>query len=194
MSPTVPVVARKSPLTNKKVLTKFKKTRVEKLKIDDVIKLGNDYLKKQTSIRFGLSVLSFILSCLFFRRFSASFGELRLHHRKVKNAKKQEAITTFEDGLFEWPELHPAGGAAADPDLDVEVPGQEFGGAPVRLYPEDLEQQVNRTKITATGRPTGKFSFLVIFVSIVTKLQVLALSMLLQLRRIWTDQSLWKRS
>ena len=42
----------------------------------------------------------------------------------------QEAITTFEDGLFEGPELHLVGGDAADPDLVVvDVFGQEFGGA-----------------------------------------------------------------
>ena len=60
----------------------------------------------------------------------------------------QEAITTFEDALFEGLERHLVGGDAADPDQAVlDVPGQEFGGALGRLDPDgDLEQQIHRTK------------------------------------------------
>ena len=41
-----------SPLTNSKVLTAFKQTRSDKLKIEAINSLGTKYLKKETSIRF----------------------------------------------------------------------------------------------------------------------------------------------
>ena len=157
------------------------------------MKLGNDYLKKETSIRFVHLVFSFMSNCLF-----RCFGQLRLHHRKVKNAKKQEAITTFEDGLFEWPELLPVGGNAADPDQAAdEVPGPEFAGAPVRLEPDGVpEQQVHRAKVTATGRPTGKILSHICLrnMTLSISFQAPAISMLLQLAWIWKDQSLLKRN
>ena len=44
-------VTRNSPLTNSKLLFAFKKVNNNKIKIEDVTKLGEKYLKKETSIR-----------------------------------------------------------------------------------------------------------------------------------------------
>ena len=51
MAPAIPRPARASPLANKKVLTQFKKNRVDQLRMEDIMKLGTEYMKKQTSIR-----------------------------------------------------------------------------------------------------------------------------------------------
>ena len=53
MAPALPLPTRTraSPLTNKKVLTQFKKTRVDQLRMEEIMTLGTAYMKKQTSIR-----------------------------------------------------------------------------------------------------------------------------------------------
>ena len=54
MAPALPIPSRTraSPLTNKKVLAKFKKTRVDQLRMEEIMTLGTTYMKKQTSIRY----------------------------------------------------------------------------------------------------------------------------------------------
>ena len=54
MPPTVPGPSRtKSLLTNRKLLDAFKGLKPNKIKIDDVSSLGDKYMQKATSIRFG---------------------------------------------------------------------------------------------------------------------------------------------
>ena len=54
MSPAVPGPSKtKSLLTNRKLLDAFKGLKPNKIKIDDVSSLGDKYMQKATSIRFG---------------------------------------------------------------------------------------------------------------------------------------------
>ena len=40
---------------------------------------------------------------LYSRRFSASFSQLRLDHRRVKNSRNPELVNTWESHTYDWP-------------------------------------------------------------------------------------------
>ena len=144
MAPALPLPARTraSPLTNKKVLAKFKKARVDQLRMEEIMTLGTEYMKKQTSITFFLlDQWRLILLHSIIRRFSSSFGQLRIDHRRAKNAKKAEALANFENELFNWPEV------------EVENTGDNGGGE--GEVPEVEHVEGHQVKLTGSGRATG---------------------------------------
>ena len=94
-----------------------------------------------------------------FRRFSASFCQLRLDHRRVKNFRKPDLLESFEKEVYSWPVkdapaqlmevLTPEEGETRDSD---EVPGDSDEA------PSDSEEEVE-AEVTMSGRATGKLVF-----------------------------------
>ena len=150
MSPRVPGPVRPSPLTNRKLLAVFKGKRPNILNIEDVSLVGERYMQKSTSIRFVLRVEINYLS-IAFRRFAASFSQLRVEHRQLKCSRNTKSLSAFEEQEFAWP---------AKPDktsLDGQPPPQD-----VEDQLEDVGdaggQEYGSTGVTMGGRYTGIFS------------------------------------
>ena len=103
----------------------FKGTRPNKIKIDDVNTIGERYMQKETSIR----------------RFSASFSQLRLEHRRVKNLRKPEVVREWEEDKFCWPVKN-------DPqELEVLLPDEGDSA--------DENEEATVPTVTMSGRPSG---------------------------------------
>ena len=89
----------------------------------------------------NISLFAELFKC--FRRFSASFSQLRLDHRRVKNARKPDLVEGWENEIFTWP--------VKDVPTELEVL--------VHLEEEDEgSEPENEAEVTMSGRATGKFS------------------------------------
>ena len=125
-------------------------------------------MQKETSIRFALEICQFLfLLNSIFRRFSTSFGLLRLNHRKAKNTRNGVAVSAFEAVNFVWPSLEPGGildeiVVEAEADNDEEEANDIAAEPPVPEPGDSTEDQSrNRPQVTMSGRSSGKRSFLV---------------------------------
>ena len=125
-------------------------------------------MQKETSIRFALETFLFLfLFNPLFRRFSTSFGQLRLNHRKAKNTRNEVAVSAFEADNFVWPSLEP-GGILDDIVVEAEAGNEEEEAKDIAAEPpvpepgDSVENQSrNRPQVTMSGRSSGKESFLV---------------------------------
>ena len=121
MAPRVLENGKPSPLTKSKILVAFKGIKPKNLGIQEVVSLGERYLQKQTSIR----------------RFSASFSQLRLDHRRVKNCRNTELVKNWEKEIFIWP--------AKDDPPELEILAIDEGG-----------EEESEVTVTMSGRATGR--------------------------------------
>ena len=162
MSPAVPGPSKtKSLLTNRKLLDAFKGLKPNKIKIDDVSYLGDKYMQKATSIRFGY-FLNWNDFSLFGRRFSSCFANLRLEQRQLKCSRNTETLQVFEQKLVSWPakeELNqqvtsiPTGEDALE--TDQTGPGEMEDA----VDKNDGEEGLSRHSVTACGRCTGRMIY-----------------------------------
>ena len=87
----------------------------------------------------------------YLRRFAASFEQLRINHRRAKNARNSASLLQFEKQLFSWPEKQVVPVTACShvvpPESDHVDP------------PEDENDRCQeQRRVTMTGRPTGKLN------------------------------------
>ena len=110
------------------------------------------------------------------RRFAASFQQLRLDHRQVKNSRKQDSLSTFEREIFAWPEKNKSISEhhVVPPDEDtfeedIVVPDEEDIVPPDQDATEDdivppdedattdIRREQSRPGVTMSGRATGEY-------------------------------------
>ena len=107
----------------------------------------------------SLEVSNFILTSPFtYRRFAASFADLRIKHRKLHGLRKVGTIEEFEGQLFDWPAkpTHQEPGADEEGPLHVQLQETPVGIALVdEVLAEDDEVQATRASVTMTGRVSG---------------------------------------
>ena len=132
-------------------------------------------MQKETSIRFALETFKcLLLSNPLFRRFSTSFGQLRLNHRKVKNSRNGDSVATFENDKFVWPSVEPDGklNEIVEEALDDHSDNVDKGASgdvaepPVNdPGPDDCseDQSRNRPQFTMSARSSGKGTFIFLY-------------------------------
>ena len=107
----------------------------------------------------SLEVSNLIITGPFnYRRFAASFADLRMKHRKLHGLRKVETIEDFEGQLFDWL----AKPAHQEPVADEEGPHHvQLQQKPLgidlvdEVLAEDDEVEVTRASVTMTGRVSG---------------------------------------
>ena len=82
-----------------------------------------------------------------FRRFSASFGQLRLEQRQLKCSRNPDLLASFGEDLFVWPAKEPD---QADPVSDRNANVQGDDGC------DTVEEDGLRHSVTARGTVVGK--------------------------------------
>ena len=87
-----------------------------------------------------------------FRRFSASFCQLRLDHRRLKNFRKPDLLESFEKEIYSWPVKD------APAQLMEVLPPEEEETSDSDEAPGDSEEEVE-AEVTMSGRATGKLVF-----------------------------------
>ena len=88
---------------------------------------------------------------MYFRRFSSSFHQLRLDHRKLKNARNPESLSQFERGLYAWPEKT----ENVEPVVLENVSDEEEGHEEGNVHDEP-DQRLYPHRATTSGRFTGE--------------------------------------
>ena len=139
------VSMRASPLTNGKLLAALKGRKPCRITITEVNNIGDRYMQKASSIRFGF-IMCWRQSKVchyFYRRFSSSVLQVRLEQREVRGCRKPDSLAEFEKRLFDWPSKEEPALQGDEAEMDVE---------------EEDTAGVNPC-VTRCGRPTGKNGF-----------------------------------
>ena len=95
-------------------------------------------LPRQQNIWILIDLLCQANKVVYYRRFSAKFGLLRLEQRKVKNSRNADLLEDWSNEVFEWPAKEVA--FTEDTEDDNEVP--------------------DGSQVTMSGRATGEQYFI----------------------------------
>jgi hypothetical protein len=99
------------------------------------------------------------------RRFSSSFDQLRIDHRRIKNTRNSEAIGRFEADKFKWPSVESEAlpviaEQTAPEDVSADIPAEsgntfeEVVEEPTAV--EAAERSSSRPAVSMTGRAIGE--------------------------------------
>ena len=98
-----------------------------------------------------LTMLNFILKMRFSRRFSASFSQLRLHHRRIKNSRNPDLVHTWESQTYNWPVKD------NPPELVILATSEGLEEGEKDEEEEDGEEEEELEHgVTMSGRSTGE--------------------------------------